>query len=473
MENAIKKLKNDIKLTRGYFAGFILLLISCLVTLYTNRELTSQAKRVVNANQIVSNIEAMLSEVKDAETGNRGYLINHDSSFLKPYTGSKAKADSIYNIVKEQTRNSAIQQNHLEEAKQVMDERYQALEENILVYNRNKKLIIDTIYVLQVKGKRLMDNLRVKLSTIQNYETEVLNERSKKLDRNFKALNTIIISTLTIAVAILVFGFVTHTMENKARRQAEKKIIDYQEELKARIDELDKANQELIKMRSQEKFAATGRMARTIAHEVRNPLTNINLAVDQLRGEMATPDENTAFLFDMIGRNSQRINQLISDLLNSTKFSELAFNKISINDVLDEAVKQAEDRVALTNVEIVRNYSSDICDVLVDKDRIKIALLNIIINALEAMEGREGSRLWLETKGEQDKCKIIIADNGPGMDSEALSKIFEPYFTSKQKGNGLGLTNTQNIILNHKGDISVRSYPGKGTSFTITLDFAK
>ena len=80
--------------------------------------------------------------------------------------------------------------------------------------------------------------------------------------------------------------------------------------------------------------------------------------------------------------------------------------------------------------------------------------------------------LTLETKAENGKCIVIISDNGFGMDAETLSKLFEPYFTSKEKGNGLGLTNTQNIILNHRGTIKVESEVGKGTSFIITLDFA-
>ncbi|MCY7310042.1 MAG: GHKL domain-containing protein, partial [Chitinophagaceae bacterium] len=182
--------------------------------------------------------------------------------------------------------------------------------------------------------------------------------------------------------------------------------------------------------------------------------------------------ESTDFLFEMIRRNSNRINQLISDLLNSTKFSELNFTKISANELLDETLKEATDRVSLTEVKVIKKYSNNMCDLSVDMDRIKIAVLNIIINGLEAMEKRPDSKLILETKGEEGKCKIIISDNGAGMDDEALSRLFEPYFTSKPKGNGLGLTNTQNIILNHKGDISVKSKKGEGTTFTITLNFA-
>ncbi|OSZ81487.1 hypothetical protein CAP36_09725 [Chitinophagaceae bacterium IBVUCB2] len=472
MKYTLEKIKNDSRIKKGYLTGFVFLLIACLITLYANRQLIRQSARVAHTHKVISILENLFSTVKDAETGVRGYLINHDSSFLQPYIGSNKSIDSMFNIVKEQTSDNELQQNRLIELKEKLNERYNILQSNIDIYNRNRKIIVDTIFIQQVKGKRIMDDVRNLIGLMKKQETDLLTGRNKLLSHNFRTLNSIIISTITVAVIIVVFGFITHTKESKARREAEKKIITYEAELKNRIADLHKANEELIQMRSQEKFAATGRMARTIAHEVRNPLTNINLAVDQLKGEIRVPEENTNFLFEMIGRNSYRINQLISDLLNSTKFSELSFNKISINELLDETLVQAEDRIKLINVEIIRNYSQNIKNVSVDKERLKIALLNIIINALEAMEGRAGSKLVIETKEEEGKCKISISDNGPGMDEDSLSKIFEPYFTSKQTGNGLGLTNTQNIILNHKGDINVSSKVNQGTNFIIRLNFA-
>jgi len=87
------------------------------------------------------------------------------------------------------------------------------------------------------------------------------------------------------------------------------------------------------------------------------------------------------------------------------------------------------------------------------------------------MEPEKG-KLIVETKAENNKCVIEIIDNGSGIDKDSMAKLFEPYFTNKPKGNGLGLTNTQNIILNHKGTISVESEEGRGTRFRIELDFA-
>jgi signal transduction histidine kinase len=220
-------------------------------------------------------------------------------------------------------------------------------------------------------------------------------------------------------------------------------------------------------LRSIEKFAATGRIARTIAHEVRNPLTNISLATEQLREEVPHNDE-TDLLLRMIDRNTTRINQLITDLLNSTKFAQLTFTKTSLNCILNEALDLAKDRIELKNIQVNKQYDG-LPDVNVDADKMKIAFLNLIMNAVEAMEEGKGI-LTIVTEKSKDKCIIRIQDNGTGIDEEHMLRIFEPYFTSKAKGSGLGLTNTQNIILNHKGIIYAESEVGKGSTFIVELD---
>lgn len=322
---------------------------------------------------------------------------------------------------------------------------------------------------LQPEGKKLMDNIRENIKLMQRQEERQLVERGERMKSTTRALNTVTIISLTLAVALLCFGLITYMRLSRERKKILLEVDEYQTSLNDRIEELDEANAELIRMRSQEKFAATGRIARTIAHEIRNPLTNINLASEQLKEEPGIVNNNTSFLFEMIGRNSSRINQLISDLLNSTKFTDLNYEKIAVNDFVEETLKEAQDRIALNNIRVIKNYTTAPCDISIDKAKMKIALLNLIINAIEAMEGRNDSQLRLETRKDGNKCRITISDNGTGMDKEALSRIFEPYFTSKPKGNGLGLTNTQNIVLNHNGEISVESVPGKGTEFVIIL----
>lgn len=472
MKDIKQNINNLGKIRLGYAIAFLLLLFAYLGTLYANRRFVTQAKRVNHSNHVITDLETMLSKLTDAESGIRGYWVTGNTDFLRPYKNAKETTDTLFKSLVLQTADNDFQQHRLIEIKPEIDKRFFLFEYNLDLFQRNKNVINDSLITMQVQAKAAMDRIKMKVIEMENKERSLLAEGNVKVQRTTNGLNVVNIVSVIIAAGLVIFGFIAHTKENKAKETAQQKMRAYQDELKLHIDELAKANAELIRMRSQEKFAATGRIARTIAHEVRNPLTNINLAADQLKHEFSGNEDNTGFLFEMINRNSSRINQLISDLLNSTKFAELSFNKISVNKLVDETLKEAEDRISLNNVEAIKRYSTDICDVSVDKEKLKIALLNIIINALEAMENKPGAKLILETKGENNKCKIIISDNGIGMDEEAVSRLFEPYFTNKPAGNGLGLTNTQNIILNHKGDITVRSKKGSGTTFTVTLDFA-
>ena len=143
--------------------------------------------------------------------------------------------------------------------------------------------------------------------------------------------------SLIIALVTIFYSLITYNRQNKAKEEADKNARAYSLELEDRVNELKKVNAELEELRSIEKFAATGRIARTIAHEVRNPLTNISLAAEQLK-EITNQSEEPDQLLDMIGRNVNRINQLVSDLLSSTKFQQLEFTSANINDLVDEAL---------------------------------------------------------------------------------------------------------------------------------------
>ncbi len=472
MVTILKTTKTERFIRNVYIIAFILLFAAYLITLYAKKQLERQVARVELTNNIIKNLDNLLLKIVDGETGLRGYVITKNPEFLDPYTGSIKMADSIYNVVARLTNDDPAQQARLVKLRTEIDRRFEQFSFGVSSFKKNNDEVTDSMRRRQFEAKNTMDSIRTGIATIEREESKKLEEWNNKMRQTFKSINAFTIISPVIAFSLLLFGFITYMKISKERKKGLQEITDYQEQLRKRIDELAEANVELIKIRSQEKFAATGRIARTIAHEVRNPLTNINLAVDQLKSEVVIEqDETSIMLFDMIKRNSARINQLISDLLNSTKFSELAYEKVSINELLDETLKEAADRVALTNVKLIKRYSTDICDVAVDKGKIKIAFLNIIINALEAMENNGAGVLTLETKAERNKCKVIISDNGSGLDEDSANRLFEPYFTSKPKGNGLGLTNTQNIILNHKGEISVTTGKGKGTAFTIILNF--
>jgi PAS domain S-box-containing protein len=218
-----------------------------------------------------------------------------------------------------------------------------------------------------------------------------------------------------------------------------------------------------------EKLEAKGRVIRTLAHEVRNPLNNINLSLENLKGETT----EQAFLFiDIIQRNSKRIEDLINELMDSSRYYKMKMAVMPLQLVMDEAINRALDRIALHKIKLNLDYSPTPAFAMVDKEKMKIAFLNIIINAIEAMKENEGV-LHILILNKTDFHEVLIKDNGCGMDPETANRLFEPYFTSKPNGLGLGLATTHAIIQSHKASIDVSSKPNEGTTFTIRFTSLK
>jgi len=418
----------------------------------------------------MNKLEVLVSYIKDSEIGLRGLIMMKDDKYLLPYYTSEKNTDSIYSLLYTMVMDNPIELERMIPLKGLLDRKFAIISEQLESLRQSHLEVNDFVKEKAVESKQVMDSIRYVVGLMENRETQLLKERTEKVAVSSDIVFTIIIVSFVTSILLVIYSFVTYNFENKAKRKAKGEAADYEEQLEKRVQELHTLNQELIELRSNEKFASTGRLARVIAHEVRNPLTNIDLSAGQLDSENLSASDKKTFL-DIIARNSKRINQLINDLLNATKFTELRYEAANVNELLDETLDYAGDRAQLNKIKIEKKYSRDIPSIKVDKERMKIALLNIIMNAIESMHTETGV-LLLETAVKNNLCIINISDNGKGMDSETLSKIFDPYFTSKSRGNGLGLTNTQNIILNHKGKINVSSVPGRGTVFAISLAFS-
>lgn len=218
-----------------------------------------------------------------------------------------------------------------------------------------------------------------------------------------------------------------------------------------------------------EKLAATGRLVRTLAHEVRNPLSNIHMSLEQLTSSTKSDDK---IYLDIIERNGRRINDLITELLTSSRPSEIIFQKIPLQIAIDETITAALDRITLKQIKLKVNYPEFGCFINGDKEKLKIAFLNIIINAIEAITHNTGE-LWITLIPNEENYSVEITDNGCGIPAENLSKLFEPYFTSKRNGIGLGLASTLNILQSHNATVEVKSRVGVGTTFILTFNPTK
>jgi PAS domain S-box-containing protein len=218
-----------------------------------------------------------------------------------------------------------------------------------------------------------------------------------------------------------------------------------------------------------EKLAANERLVRILAHEIRNPLNNIKLSADNL-ALINAADEKQKTMISIIQRNSIRINQMITELLDSTKTLELAFDKYSLQEILEGSLATAIDRISLQKIRLNRTFPESPLYILADRAKLQIAFSNILINAIEAMEPDSGE-LCVSITDLPERYSVSIKDNGKGIPAEHLSKLFEPFFTMKKNGMGLGLSAAYGIFKSHKAAMHVESEVNMGTTFI--MDFEK
>jgi len=217
-----------------------------------------------------------------------------------------------------------------------------------------------------------------------------------------------------------------------------------------------------------EKLAALGQLSAGIAHEVNNPLGGIRLCFNNL---MTTEmdEETEKEHIDVINSGLDRIQNIVRLLLDFSKSSPLKISPCSINKVIENVLRLSEYLITKKEITLIKNLSNDIPDVMIDSNKMEQVFLNLIINAIQAMDGSPRV-LTVESAINEGYCMVSVADTGKGIPEEAIPYIFDPFFTTKDvgEGTGLGLTVSRAIIEQHKGEIAVESYKN-GTTFTVKL----
>ena len=216
-----------------------------------------------------------------------------------------------------------------------------------------------------------------------------------------------------------------------------------------------------------DRLAFTGRIAANIAHEIRNPLTNVALSVQQLEKSIKSKDPIITEYIGMIRRNTERANYLITELLNSARPPKLNMQSYDIHNVLEDILESTKAKINSQRIKVLKRFEFRPLKINIDREQIGCAFSNIIINAIDAMP--KGGKLSIITETSGNSFVMKIQDTGKGIFEEDIIKIFDPFFSSKSKGVGLGLTICYGIVVSHRGTIEVKSKPKKGTVFTISL----
>jgi len=234
------------------------------------------------------------------------------------------------------------------------------------------------------------------------------------------------------------------------------------------------------RMRRADRLAAIGQIAAGIAHEIKNPLVGIRGAAQLLKSELrAAAGGSLIEYLDVILKEADRLNSVLEGILDFTRVSPRERGGFNIHSILDRALLLNEETARQNNVVLAREYDPSLPDVIGNQDQLMQVFLNIVKNAVEAMPS--GGRLSVVTRmsdlftsvqadGRKHRLMVVkVSDTGSGIRQEHLQDIFAPFFTTKDKGVGLGLALSYQIVQEHLGTIRVESREGEGTTFSVYL----
>lgn len=266
--------------------------------------------------------------------------------------------------------------------------------------------------------------------------------------------NMMIFSILIVLIALLAMWLLFH---NQNRHLAG--IVEMERRL-------DKA----------ERLSALGQLAAGVAHEIRNPLNAVSMASQRLKRDFVPADEDKAREFQslagVIRDEIRRLNGIIEEFLTFSKSRRLEFHDYPVTDVLQKIVNLIREEATAKNIDIRTHWSTDGAVIPMDMDKLQQALLNIIKNAMESIDGKGVIDITV-TQKTKDKISVKVSDTGCGMTSNEVERIFSPEYTTKEKGLGLGLPLAHEIVRGHSGEILVFSEQGSGTTFEIILPAEK
>jgi two-component system, NtrC family, sensor histidine kinase HydH len=218
-----------------------------------------------------------------------------------------------------------------------------------------------------------------------------------------------------------------------------------------------------------ERLAAVGRLAAGVAHEIRNPLGALKGFLQYFQRKLATLQEQDRTYFTVMVNEVDRLNTVIANLLEFARPKDPVREPCNLTELLRHVLTLFDSDLQAKQIAVTVDIPNDLPLIPLDRDQITQVVLNLVLNALQAMEPQGTLHLTAQELQEQNRVELTIADSGPGIVPEDLPKIFDPFFTTKKRGAGLGLAIAETIIQQHQGAIVVESEPGQGCTFQIRL----
>ncbi|MFH1061608.1 MAG: ATP-binding protein [Candidatus Omnitrophota bacterium] len=272
-----------------------------------------------------------------------------------------------------------------------------------------------------------------------------------------KNLRTVLARDVIVSVTFFVFIIVISILFQRLYNNAQQAYVHLQQ-----------TQLQLIKT---EKMAAIGQMAAAISHDLRNPLTGIKMATYYLGSKIDKSEVEINSILQDIELEIDYASNVVTNILTYSRPTELIYTMSDINKIIEDTMHFVNLKNRDKSIELIKEYDNTIPEILLDNKKIKQVIVNLLSNSMQAMP--KGGQLKIATKLNQDNVQIIVSDTGIGIEKSVQERIFTPFFTTKARGVGLGLSIVSNIVQKHGGKTEVSSEVDKGTIFTVTLPIRK
>ncbi|HEY0328419.1 MAG TPA: ATP-binding protein [Rhodopseudomonas sp.] len=437
-----------------------MLVVATVALAYSLMQIRDNSSWVRHTNDVLRLIAGIERAVLQAESGERGYLLTRVGEYRAAYETAKSALPHAIDDLAKIVGDSAEQQQNLAAVRSSIEMRLAQLQRVVELAQDDPQTSLDILE--QARVDLLTQRIERGLSTMTKYEQAVLKERQRNFERSNFAAAAVATCLVILALASGCVGaFLIERQRTMARQQASDQRL---RELQA----------ELLHVA---RLGTMGEMSAALAHELNQPLAAI---ANYLKGSRRLLQDSTDKSAERIrtaldkaaeqalraGEVIQRLRQFVSR--GETEKTNERLDRI-VDDALALALVVAKDRA----VEVSVNLDPTAERVLVDKVQIQQLLLNLIRNALEAMEHQEPRELEISSRrGEDGMLEVVVADNGPGIDPQLADKLFLPFMTTKTSGMGVGLSLCRTIVTAHGGDIQAEPRPGGGTVFRFTIPSA-
>jgi signal transduction histidine kinase/ActR/RegA family two-component response regulator len=456
----------------GLVVGFALLLTACLVAIVTVFTSINADRWVDHSLEVRQTIQELFSTVQDAETGQRGYLLSNDPSYLEPFIIARAQLPALEMRLRQLTDDSVTHQKQLDELYPLIAAKMDEL--SVTVRDREQGHSGAAMALVKTNlGHNQMERIRQLAHDMDQTELDALREHSATAHRQQTVL-TVIMIALTLLAGALAFVVV-----EKARRYASA-IERTNETLRAEMLQRETAEQQL---RQSQKMEALGQLTGGVAHDFNNMLAIIVGNLEMLIRKLPEREERCVTLASNALGGAMRAAELTKRLLAFSRQQPLQPKSVNVNQCAHD-VSVMLRRSLGENIEIETVQSAGLWRAFVDRPQLESALLNLAVNARDAMNGvgkltiETGNayldRKYADTHGEivpGQYVLIAVTDTGSGMPAEVISRAFDPFFTTKEvgQGTGLGLSQVHGFAKQSHGHVKIYSEVGVGTTIKIYL----